>query len=106
MKGYMRCFAVAIALLAVSAVGSLHAADSSNWFRAKLGPFEAISDSGRPAAIQALSQFEQFRYALGVAMGQQDLRLDPALRIIVFRNARDLAAQAGCDGIHIGRDHL
>jgi len=89
--------------------GNLRAADplfgSKSWIRAKLGPFEAISDDGRTPAIQALSQFEQFRYALGVAMGQADLRLDPPLRILVFRDAREMAAQ-GCDGIHMGRDHL
>jgi tetratricopeptide (TPR) repeat protein len=78
---------------------------SSGWYRARLGPFEAISDNGRNAALQALSQFEQFRYALGSAMGQQDLRLNPPLRILVFHDAKDMAA-AGCGGIHMGRDHL
>jgi tetratricopeptide (TPR) repeat protein len=38
-------------------------------------------------------------------MGQPDLRLDPPLRIIVFRDAREMAAQ-DCDGIRTGRDHL
>src|SRR5665213_2577405 len=89
--------------LAIMPVGSdLRAAyplfGSKSWIRAKLGPFEAISDDGRTPAIQALSQFEQFRYALGAAMGQPDLRLDPPLRILVFRDAREMAAQ-GCDGI-------
>jgi tetratricopeptide (TPR) repeat protein len=92
-----------LALLALAACDSAVAAEQ--WFRAKLGPFEAISDDGRPPAIQALSQFEQFRYALGAAMGQPDLRLDPPLRILVFRDAREMAAQA-CDGMHPGRDHL
>ncbi len=79
---------------------------ADQWYQqAKLGPFEAISDDGRAPAIQALSQFEQFRNALGVAMGQPDLRMDPPLRILVFRDARAMAAQ-GCEGIHPGRDHL
>ncbi len=95
----------AIALLTIPEGGRLAAADSGNWVRAKLGPFETISDSGRPAAIQTLSQFEQFRYALGVAMGVQDLRMDPPLRILVFRDAREMAVH-GCEGIHMGRDHL
>ncbi len=99
----MRCLAGFFVLLTASSA-SLFAADSG-WIRAKLGPFEAISDNGRQPAIQTLSQFEQFRYALGVAMGQQDLRLDPPLRILVFRDAKEMAAQ-GCEGIHLGRDHL
>jgi tetratricopeptide (TPR) repeat protein len=79
---------------------------SSGWYRARLGPFEAITDNGRNSALQALSQFEQFRYALGAAMGQPDLRLNPPLRILVFHDAKDMAA-AGCEaGIHMGRDHL
>ncbi len=77
---------------------------AAQWYRASLGPFEAVSDS-RPAALQALSQFEQFRYALGTAMGQSDLRLNPPLRILVFRDAKEMPAQS-CDGIHQGRDHL
>lgn len=76
-----------------------------NWIRAKLGPFEAISDDGRPAALQALSQFEQFRFALGTAMGQDDLRMNPPLRILVFKDAKEMAAE-GCDGMRMGRDHL
>ena len=98
----------ALALLTVHESGPLHAASPSSgarWIRAKLGPFEAISDDGRPAAIQALSQFEQFRYALGSAMGQDDLRFDPPLRILVFRNAKEMEAE-GCNGIQTGRDHL
>jgi tetratricopeptide (TPR) repeat protein len=105
MKSRWIWLACALALLPVA---ELHAADpfsSARWIRAKLGPFEAISDDGRPAAITALSQFEQFRYALGAAMGQDDLRLDPPLRIIVFRNVKEMDAE-GCDGIHMGRDHL
>src|SRR5580704_4991833 len=94
----------ALALLTGLESGQLFAADA-RWIRAKLGPFEAISDDGRPAAIQALSQFEQFRYALGTAMGQDDLRFDPPLRILVFRNAKEMEAE-GCNGIQTGRDHL
>lgn len=78
---------------------------AGQWVRARLGAMESVSDDGRTPAIQALSEFEQFRYALGAAMGQPDLRLDPPLRILVFREAREMAAQ-GCGGISMGRDHL
>src|SRR5580692_12566011 len=63
------------------------------WIKARLGSFEAISDDGRRSATQALSQFEQFSFALGSVMGQPELRLDPPLRIIVFKSAQDLRTQ-------------
>src|SRR5580692_9784846 len=96
MRSRMRWLVCFLALLTASFSGRAFAADpligAKQWIRAKLGPFEAISDDGRAAAIQALSQFEQFRYALGSAMGQSDLRLDPPLRIIVFKDAKEMAA--------------
>jgi hypothetical protein len=75
------------------------------WIKARLGSFEAISDDGRRSATQALSQFEQFSFALGSVMGQADLRLDPPLRIIVFKNAQELRAQCP-PGLVTGRDRL
>ena len=101
--GRIACLTACLSALLAAHGNTLLAADQ--WIRAKLGPFESISDDGRTPAIQSLSQFEQFRYALGAAMGQPDLRLDPPLRIIVFKDAREMAAQA-CDGMHLGRDHL
>jgi tetratricopeptide (TPR) repeat protein len=94
------------ALVCLSALygAALHGADTQ-WVQARLGSFETISDSGRHAAIQGLSQFEQFRYALGSAMGVADLQLDPPLRILVFRNAQELASQ-GCAGFQTGRDRV
>ncbi|HEX4274600.1 MAG TPA: hypothetical protein VHZ74_04565 [Bryobacteraceae bacterium] len=75
------------------------------WIKARFGSFEAISDDGRRSATQALSQFEQFSFALGTVMGQPDLRLDPALRIIVFKNAQELRGQCP-SGLVMGRDRL
>src|SRR5580658_1007002 len=40
------------------------------WIKARIGSFEAISDDGRKPALQALSQFEQFSFALGTALGK------------------------------------
>jgi len=76
----------------------------SQWIKARLGSFETISDNGRRSAIQALSQFEQFRFALGAAMGKPDLKLDPPLRIVVFKNAQE--TPPACTGLLTGRDHL
>ena len=41
------------------------------------GIVDAVSDSGRRAAVEGLSQFEQFRFALGTVMGKPDLVFDP-----------------------------
>jgi hypothetical protein len=91
-------------VLAVAAVWPATAAEP-RWIKAKLGAFEAISDDGRKPAIQALSQFAQFSFALGTVMGQPDLKLEPPLRIIVFRNAQELNAQCA-PPLRQGRDRL
>ncbi|HWE49676.1 MAG TPA: hypothetical protein VG273_07805, partial [Bryobacteraceae bacterium] len=65
---------------------------------------------GRKPATQALGQFEQFSNALGTLLGKPDLRLDPPLRIIVFKNQQELQAQCGgpasSAGLRTGRDRL
>src|ERR1700684_2529457 len=92
-----------LALLTILPAGGVSA--EPRWIKARLGSFEAISDDGRRSATQALSQFEQFSFALGSVMGQPDLRLDPPLRIIVFKNDRELKAQ--CPPMLVtGRDRL
>jgi len=97
-----RCTAC-IAILAAAFLPSPARADGQ-WIKARLGSFETISDNGRRSAIQALSQFEQFRFALGTAMGKPDLKLDPPLRIVVFKNAQEMPP--ACTGLLTGRDHL
>src|SRR5271154_4025330 len=86
MSYWNRALTSAVALCAFLASNALPA--DPRWIKARLGSFEAISDDGRRSATQALSQFEQFSYALGSAMGQPDLTLDPPLLIIVFKNAQ------------------
>jgi Tfp pilus assembly protein PilF len=99
----IRTMLCAVSLL--SALSTSGVAAEPRWIKARLGSFEAISDDGRRSATQALSQFEQFSFALGTVMGQPDLRLDPPLRIIVFKNAQELRAQCPPDLV-IGRDRL
>ncbi|MDP9169136.1 MAG: hypothetical protein M3N54_00850 [Acidobacteriota bacterium] len=96
--------ATCVLTLAVAGLGPCTAAEPL-WVKARLGSFESVSDSGRHAAIQGLSQFEQFRFALGAIMGQPNLRLDPPLRIVVFRNVQDLN-NAGLTGLRTGRDRM
>ena len=92
-----------LSLLAI--LPALGVSAEPRWIKARLGSFEAISDDGRRSATQALSQFEQFSFALGTVMGQPDLRLDPPLRIIVFKNVQELRAQCP-PALVTGRDRL
>ena len=75
------------------------------WIKAHLGSFESISDGGRRSATQALSQFSQFSFALGTVLGKPELKLDPPLRIIVFKTQQELEAQCGT-ALRIGRDRM
>ncbi len=100
----IRTTLVVVCLFAAAASAGFSAAEP-RWIKARYGPFEAISDDGRKSATQALSQFAQFSFALGTVMGQPDLRLDPPLRIIVFKNAKEL--QDDCPVPMVtGRDRL
>jgi len=92
-------------LLVAALSASLGVAAEPRWIRARLGSFEAFSDDGRKSATQALSQFEQFSFALGTVMGKPDLQLNPALRIIVFKNAQELGHECPRP-IVTGRDRL
>ena len=100
----LRSMACALLLAAVLRPTPALAAET-RWIKARLGSFEAIGDDGRKSATQALSQFTQFSNALGTVMGQPDLRLDPPLRIIVFKNAQELQAQCS-PPLRTGRDRL
>lgn len=97
--------AVSCALGICSLFASTAVSAEPRWIKARLGSFEAVSDDGRSAATEALSQFEQFSFALGTAMGQPELRLDPPLLIVVFKNAEQMRAQCP-SGLSMGRDRL
>ena len=88
----------------------IRASAEPHWIRAKIGSFESISDDGRKSATQALGQFEEFSNAVGTLLGKPDLRLDPPLRIIVFKNEQELQAQCGgaaaSGSLRTGRDRL
>ncbi len=103
MSPGIRALGCALVLSLLTASSALSA--EARWIKARLGSFEAVSDDGRRSATQALSQFEQFSFALGTAMGQPDLRLDPPLLIIVFKNAQEMRTQCP-QGLAMGRNRL
>ena len=89
-----------------AALGPTPATAEPRWIKAKLGPFEAVSDDGRRPAVEALNQFAQFSFALGTALGQPELHLDSSLRIIVFKDQKELAAQCPAPLLREGRERL
>ncbi len=89
-----------------AALGPTPATAEPRWIKAKLGPFEAVSDDGRRPAVEALNQFAQFSFALGTALGQPELHLDSSLLIIVFKDQKELAAQCPAPLLREGRERL
>jgi hypothetical protein len=71
-----------IAILCIPPVAADH------WVEVDSRPFEVMSSAGDKAAREQLDQLEQFRYALGAAIGKSDLQLLWPLRVLVSKNAR------------------
>lgn len=71
-----------------------------HWVDAKSGPFQVMSDAGDRAVREKLAYLEQFREALGVTIGKSDLRLNWPVRVLVFKNAKELPVAAA--GIALG----
>jgi len=63
----------------------LLAADE-HWLRFKSGPFEVFTDAGAHAGRETLLRFEEFRHALGLVVGEQNLEAPVPIRIFVFKN--------------------
>ncbi len=54
------------------------------------GPFHVLCAAGDKAAREQMNQLEQFRHALGSALGKSDLHLTWQVEVIVFKNGRQL----------------
>jgi hypothetical protein len=66
---------------------SLVTADD-HWVKFTSGPFEVFTDAGAHAGREALMRFEEFRHAVGLLVGEQDLQTQLPVRIMVFRNSK------------------
>ena len=62
------------------------AAAEDHWLRLPSGPFEVFTDAGARAGRETLVHFEEFRHALGLVVGDQNLESPVPIRIFVFRN--------------------
>ena len=63
----------------------LLAADD-HWVKFVAGAFEVWTDGATRAAREDLVRFEEFRNALGLVVGEQDLQMPQPVRVLVFKN--------------------
>jgi hypothetical protein len=63
-------------------------AAEGHWVKFTSEPFEVLSDAGDRAGREVLVRFEEFRHALGVVAGEQNLETPLPVRILVFKNAK------------------
>lgn len=65
-----------------------------HWVRYSSGPYEVLSDAGSDAGRRAMVQFEEFRHALGLVVGEQDLQTPLPIRILVFKSSKGWTSPA------------
>src|SRR5947209_2398941 len=78
----------------------------NTWLKGHSGPFEIFSDAGPRSAATTLAAFEQFRYAVGQAVGKPDLLVDPGIRILLFKTAKEMEAAGASTALVRGRDRF
>ena len=74
-------------LILLFALPVLLAADD-HWIKFTRGPFEVFTDAGAHAGRETMVRFEQFRHALGLILGENDLTTPQPIRVFVFKNPR------------------
>jgi hypothetical protein len=58
----------------------------NRWIEVRSGPLDVLCDSGDRPARAVTNQLEQIRWALGTALGNQDLKTVWPIRVLVLRN--------------------
>ncbi len=64
----------------------LAAATNDHWTRFNAGPFEVFSSAGQKDGRETLVRFEEFRHALGLVLGENDLQMPLPVRILLFKS--------------------
>jgi hypothetical protein len=83
---------------------SLGAFAEDRWVAAKSGPFEVMSNGGDRPVREKLAYLEQFRAAFGTTIGEKDLQLLWPVRVLVFKNAKEMPA--GPARFQLGRNAM
>jgi hypothetical protein len=58
------------------------------WAEIRSGPFHVLSATGDRAAREQMNQLEQFRHALGVVLGKDDLHLLWPVRVLILKRPK------------------
>src|SRR5579871_6523160 len=66
----------------------------NRWYESRSGPIELTSDAPQRQSLATLGEAEQLRFVLGRLLGIDDLKADPKVRLVIFKDARD-ASQTG-----------
>ena len=74
-------------LLLFALAPALLAADD-HWVKFTSGPFELLTDAGARPARETLVRLEEFRYALGQMIGENDPQMPLPLRVFVLKNTK------------------
>jgi hypothetical protein len=72
-----------------------------HWVKFTRGPYEVFTEAGPRPGREAMVRFEEFRHALGLIVGENDLQSPQPVRIFVFKNTRGWTTPAP---ISEGRD--
>ncbi len=78
----------------------LTALAGEHWIRFTSGPIEVFSAAGTKDGRDTLVKFEEFRHALGLVLGENDLQMPLAVRILLFKTG----APQTPDPVMRGRD--
>jgi hypothetical protein len=82
-------------LVAILVLGFPWALGGANWVKIHSGPFEVLTDANTRAAREVLVDLEEFRYALGYVVGDQDLTTQQPVRVLIFDNPKGWTLPAG-----------
>jgi len=73
-------------LLLFCGLAPLTALAGEHWIRFTSGPIEVFSSAGSKDGRETLVKFEEFRHALGMALGEDDLQLQVPIRVLLFKS--------------------
>jgi hypothetical protein len=76
----------------------------AHWIQTKSPAYQVITDAPPKAAKTTLADLEQFRFALGQVVGKE-LKLEPPLQALLFKDAAELHNEGVAEGIVEGRAH-
>jgi hypothetical protein len=81
-------------------------AADEKWISFDSGPFQVYTDAPARAGRETLAMLEQLRHVLGQVMGEADLKTESPVRVVLFRNAKEMTAYTSAQDLIEGRNGL